>query len=50
MKRILEAMMLAFGTIFGLKGDVDAHWSESPAQLQQVIEETAEDPGGDPPR
>lgn len=49
MKRLLKAVMLAFGAIFGLKGDTDAHWSEAPDQVQFVVEDATQDPaGGDP--
>jgi len=45
-RRILKALMLAFGAIFGLKGQRDVHWSEAPDQIQIVMEHEAGDPAG----
>lgn len=45
-KRFLKALMLAFGAIFGLKGEGEAHWSETPDQVRLVVEHQVEDPAG----
>jgi len=48
--RLTRAVLLGVGTIFGLKGDGDAHWSDPPTQVLS-IEEASEDEGlGEPKR
>jgi len=44
-KRLLKALMLAFGAIFGLKGEGATHWSETPDQVL-VVEHQIEDSAG----
>lgn len=44
-KRLLKALMLAFGAIFGLKGEGAAHWSETPDHVV-VVEHQMVDPAG----
>ena len=46
-RRILEALMLAAGAIFGLKGEGDHHWSDSPIVESIVVSEEA-GPDGPP--
>ena len=46
--RMARAMALAVGTIFGLKGGTDAHWSDPPNLIISADEEVADSDSGDP--
>jgi len=46
-RRVLEPLMLAAGMIFGLKGDGDVHWSDSPV-VEMTVEVEEAGPSGPP--
>jgi hypothetical protein len=48
--RLTRAVLLGVGTLFGLKGEGDAHWSDPPDHVLSIESVSEDDDLGEPKR